>query len=102
MYNSQKYHTPTGMGPCIDDSVWMENPCLNNAVTENCSCINDTTWTVLFKHISTSASIIIFLIQSQKDGNCNYDYLCYCRQLTKLDCKDLFLFIFLCSIHTNF
>ena len=44
----------------------------------------------------------MLLIQSQKDGNYNYDYLCYCKKLTNLDCKDLFLFSFLRSIHTNF
>ena len=42
------------------------------------------------------------LIQSQKYGNCIYKYLCYCRQLTNLDCKYLFLFSFLRSIHTTF
>ena len=29
-------------------------------------------------------------------------YLCYCRQLTNIDCKDLFSFSFLRKIHTNF
>ena len=28
----------------------------------------------------------------QKNGNCNHEYLCYCRQLTNIDCKDLFQF----------
>ena len=40
--------------------------------------------------------------QSQKYVNCTYDYLCYFRQLTNFDCKDLFFFSFLRSIHTNF
>ena len=29
-------------------------------------------------------------------------YLCYCRQLNNIDCKDLFFFSFLRKIHTNF
>ena len=101
MYNSQKYHTPTGMGPCIDDSVWTENPYLDDAVTEECSCINNKTQAILFIHIYTSASIINVVNSMKKNINCNYDYLCYCRQLTNLDCKDLFLFSFLRSIYTN-
>ena len=57
------------MGSCIDDSLWMENPCFDDAVAEKCSCINDTTRTVLFIHIYTSASIIKTLIQSQNVVN---------------------------------
>ena len=38
----------------------------------------------------------------KKYGNCNYEYSCYCRQLTNIDCKDLFFFSFLRIINTNF
>ena len=39
---------------------------------------------------------------SKKYGNYNYEYLCYCRQLTNIDCKDLVFFSLLRKIHTNF
>ena len=54
------------MGPCIDDLVCMENPYLGVVVTEKCSCINDTTRTVLFIHIYTSTSIVNFVISITK------------------------------------
>ena len=55
------------MGTHIDDSVWLENICLDNAVTEKCACINDTTRTVLFIHIHRITSIIIIIEFNHKD-----------------------------------